>query len=354
MKYKTKNPEIDILRSIACLMIVFMHLSEYVDVIYLIPFSGTFGLGLFFFLSGFTIHLNNNIYNLTDSFRFLKKRIVRVYPLYWVALIVFLVFFQILKIKYVLNLNSLGMLIHFIGAQIILSPEYVSPVFTLWFISLILVYYSLYPIIILLSKNNRKKIVLISLVLLSFFIALRYFFNIIETRFFIYYGIFIGGIIASKSNTFLSNLYNKYFIFLSIIILTISLIIFHKLFPLHSLNPNHTIIEEITGILLLNIIMFFFVFSAFSLVKLFAKLFEKINFFFYSFAFSSYSIYLFHVPFLAILQKFFMGTLQIGKIYNEIIFISFGLPALFIISYYIQLTVNKIIEHKRVKLYFGI
>lgn len=155
-------------------------------------------LGSFTFLSGFGLYVqksNRNINNKEKIKIFLKKRLLRIFPLYWVALIVFLICFDF---YWGLDIIYLG--IHFFGLQIIVAPRYGAPIWTLWFIGIIIIYYLIF--IFLSYLDSLKTIIPASLVILIFFLFLHFNFNLIEYRFFLYYLMFIVGIIAT-------NIYNS-------------------------------------------------------------------------------------------------------------------------------------------------
>jgi peptidoglycan/LPS O-acetylase OafA/YrhL len=82
--------ELDILRALGIFLIVFYHLPEDLAlplsqdpaVRTALGYVGLFGMALFFFLSGFSIDLNNRgLITQTDVSRFFYKRVKRIYPL---------------------------------------------------------------------------------------------------------------------------------------------------------------------------------------------------------------------------------------------------------------------------------
>jgi peptidoglycan/LPS O-acetylase OafA/YrhL len=86
--------EIDAMRALAIIMIVFCHLHFFVDLgmynsslIAVSSYISWIGLGIFFFISGFGLYnRNKSINNLAG---FYKRRFLRIYPLYWFAILVF-------------------------------------------------------------------------------------------------------------------------------------------------------------------------------------------------------------------------------------------------------------------------
>lgn len=79
-------------------MVVMLHISNNYSQIYLQPFLGNCfsfggaGVDVFFVLSGFIITYSNRnlIYKKYNIIRYLKKRVIRIYPIYWIILGLFL------------------------------------------------------------------------------------------------------------------------------------------------------------------------------------------------------------------------------------------------------------------------
>ena len=85
-------------------MIVIGHLTFYLAMPHLMAFSIStadnflflFGLALFFFVSGFVLEYNySSIIETKDMVTFLKKRLVRIYPLYWLSFIAFFFWYRL-------------------------------------------------------------------------------------------------------------------------------------------------------------------------------------------------------------------------------------------------------------------
>jgi peptidoglycan/LPS O-acetylase OafA/YrhL len=134
MIYKLK--ELDAIRGIAIILIVFYHMNYFIK-----PwpdwsiYGAVIGVGLFFFVSGYVLYLAHPK-RITDLKTFCKKRLMRIYPLFTVAFILTFVqepgsLNQPLKeiIGYYLNINN------------ILEPRYMFGLNGYWFIGAILLYY---------------------------------------------------------------------------------------------------------------------------------------------------------------------------------------------------------------------
>jgi peptidoglycan/LPS O-acetylase OafA/YrhL len=91
---KNKLLAFDFLRALAILMIIPAHLSSYLFSTYsklglyvFDPYFANMGLGLFIFMSGFLLYYNNySIHSFEDVLSFYRKRLLRIFPLYWEVL----------------------------------------------------------------------------------------------------------------------------------------------------------------------------------------------------------------------------------------------------------------------------
>jgi peptidoglycan/LPS O-acetylase OafA/YrhL len=369
-----KLPEIDILRILSILIVVLLiHIplsyayNFYLDLdqfgVFLVNNVGIYvSMGSFVFVSGFELYLNPNNRNFNSGKKlltFLKKRLIRIFPLYWIAIILFLFF-----VGY-LDIDPLYLLFHFLGMQIIVAPYFGPPMLTLWFIGIIVIYYLIY--IVLNSLGSIKLIIPASFGILFFFVFLNGFFGLVESRFFIYYFMFIAGIVVAHIYT--SPPYNRVKerlreiprVILLLIPLCTAILGFitfqfltqfcfstliseygnYNLYFILETNPDFFQLATIYFLINLIIMAFLvfaisslnFIFRAFRLI--FSK--SKIESVVSVIAYSTYCVYLFHRVFLAI----FIALLSLGlnidmreqdNFYIVLIFI----PFIFLFSYLIQ------------------
>jgi len=309
------------------------------------PYLGTFGLSLFVFLSGYSININNKRFtNHKDFFRFYKKRIKRIYPLYILAILIFFVLYQIVGQSMQYDLS--WWIIQLSGLEILLSPQYTTPILTLWFIGMILLFYLIYPFL-LFKSIKTKDILLKSFLFFLLLLIIRIFFNIIDIRFFVYYFIFIAGILASREDVFYAKKYQNlitvvtisFLVILTIQILTGSYSIYDgpsTIGELIYLSINSTI--EL--LIILDLLMLMFVLSITYLTTYFIRNFKHqskeviIKFAMFG-AFSSYAVYLFHRPYFTVIY-YSMTIININYLFNGLIIYIICIPPLFILSYYIQ------------------
>lgn len=192
MNNANRFSHIDALRGIAALLVIWLHVSEvFVRIspetaaqgtaLYDVAWSvdvGKIGVVIFFSISGFVIcrSLNGDI--IKGSKKFLIRRLLRLYPAFWVSI--------------VLGLFSIWWLFdkpfgwNIIAKNITMLPELLgeSPVIALyWTLETELVFYSLCWILFLNRKlNNPLILFLISVLLTCLFVVLKIFIILPEVR----------------------------------------------------------------------------------------------------------------------------------------------------------------------------
>ena len=196
---------LDGVKAAAIILIVFIHLYNYLlhhplaghhDLIGLLSFLALAG---FTFVSGYTTHATNSAMETREGVAgFYRKRVLRIYPLYLAALAAFFVCFQVFRLYPPLELSPAGWVINALCLQVLLAPAFADPVFTLWFIGFIVLLYLLYPAIIMFSRTTMG-IALISGGIFALLAALHLTLNIVDVRLLQYYAFFIAGIIAARS-----------------------------------------------------------------------------------------------------------------------------------------------------------
>jgi hypothetical protein len=236
---------------------------------------------------------------------------------------------------------------------------------TLWFIGIIVIYYLIYIVLNLL--RSIKWIILASIAILFVFVGLNGFFGLVENRFFLYYFMFIVGIIIAHIYTssaytrikerlkkmrsgvlLLIPLFTAILGFIAFTFLTqfcySTFISEYGSYNLHFIlesNPNFfqlaSVIFRINLIIIsfitFAISSFIFVFRAFRLM--FSK--RKIELAVSVTAYSTYNVYLFHRVFLAIFTTIMTVGLNINmrEVENLYIVLLF-VPFIFLFSYLIQ------------------
>ncbi|WP_440944890.1 acyltransferase family protein [Methanosarcina sp. T3] len=392
----------DFLRALAIIMIIPAHLSSYLFSIYgklalyaFDPYFANMGLGLFIFMSGYLLYYNNHSINsLKNVFDFYKKRLLRIYPLYWAALATFVLVFSIFAPRlnsgfvYPNSENVFGffnVLVHALGLQILLAPTYASPMLTLYFVGLIISYYAIYPLLIMFSKTTSRLLFSSLIVYIGLFLISKTF-NIIDHRFFMFFLIFVFGVLTCKESQFGKTVNLPVKTPLAQVLLAVLPVIFvltivvglrESLFldPRVSvtidtgsgtidssmirslldsmaglLSTRPPFLQFLTDTLLLNIFAILFCVFEYSFAMKFIndKFSHSLSSVFTYIATSSYCVYLFHRPFFTLWNS---GTNFIGSpILRDVIMTVIAIPLLFFISYQIQtmeLNLKSNISHKK-------
>jgi peptidoglycan/LPS O-acetylase OafA/YrhL len=347
--YKSKRLiSLDIIRVAAILLILISHLEDYSEYIsyskYWTPisvYSKILGLGLFLFISGYSLaYKKYNFTSIKDINYFYRVRFIRIFPLYFIALFVFFVGF----IFYSLMVKSIhqpifsisSWIIHLFGMQVLLSPRFVTPFVTLWFIGLITLLYIIYPII-LFNTIKCRDIFFRSLFILFIFYLIHIQFNLIDNRFFILYIPFIAGVLFNYASA--QKPFSRSFeIFISFMSFVITFFIFYKWFNYKETDPLN-----ITSIFLMNCLIISISIASILLINLSGidlreGYWKKIII---ACATASYCVYLFHRPYLGMLE-FISEYLQIHGLTFDLLFVSLGFCTMFYLCYIIQTNYDKI------------
>ena len=379
----------DFLRAFAIVMIIPAHLSNFLSTSYgklalyaADPYFANMGLGLFIFMSGYLLYYNNNaIHSFQNVLSFYRKRLLRIFPLYWAAIAVFTLVFFIFAPK----INSgfvfpnaehvfsfYNVIVHILGLQIFLAPAYASPMLTLYFIGLIIVFYMIYPLMIMLSKNSKQLVFYSSFIFIGFLLISRTF-NIIDLRFFMFFPIFVFGILTCKESLFeesITAVIKRPFVqvllatlpvmFVLVIVigsrttllldpsasLTIesagsgtidsSMIVSMLGSVANSLGLSYAVLKFIIDSVLLNLFMIMFCVLEYRIAMKFInnKFSSSLGSAFTYTATASYCIYLFHRPFLALWNS--ITTFISNPVLHDVVIIFVALPLLFFISYHLQ------------------
>ena len=147
---------LDFLRAFAMLYIVAIHhVDDYGNQLFQSNFDDIFTyalLGMFVLLSGYLLAMANWIRTGSDIKKFLKKRLLRIYPLYVMSLLLFFCFFPE-------RLPTALLFQHLILYNMISGDS----VFTLWFVTMICLFYLLFPVLI--YNYSVKRVIVVSAVL---------------------------------------------------------------------------------------------------------------------------------------------------------------------------------------------
>ncbi len=165
-------------------------------------FIATIGLTLFFFLSGYSLMLKRPSFSTPgDLWTYLRKRLLRIYPLYWLALVFTMVMHSVgVTSGWMSDMDAGQLVLTILGIQILLSSSFTLVPF--WFVSAILVYYLLFPIIIFAASRIRMSFrfsaSVVGLIIFALLLAVSASTSEVDDRLIIYYWFFIAGIILGS------------------------------------------------------------------------------------------------------------------------------------------------------------
>lgn len=166
----------DISRILAILLVVLAHISQAAGIPYLNRFFGIpnfywvslggIGVTLFLIVSGSVLAYNyGEIIPIKKLKQFYTNRIIRLYPSYWISIIVILFIFLILIPGYITKLSVTNILLTFSGLYVFMN-QWGGPIMTVsWFIGLILSLYLIYPILNYMFNKHTNYTLLLLLIL---------------------------------------------------------------------------------------------------------------------------------------------------------------------------------------------
>jgi len=216
----------------------------------------------------------------TEVLVFLKKRFYRIFPLYWLAFVVFFAMFYLYLAK---PLGVANAILHVFGLQLF----YGEPIPTIWFIGLITIYYILFALV---EYFSRKQDIVFSLCTVCFVLlfVVKSVDPPMDNRIVLYWPIFVFGIWYSRIRPEVS-----FFRFVIALLVTVFASYgYLRYYEAPESLPVSIHLVLVVGILI--VLMGSFVITLFYLcgkcnLRSFAN-------WVYLGAYSSFAIYLFHVP----------------------------------------------------------
>ncbi len=324
----------DFLRLLAIVLVIFAHILHG-EVAF-----GFNGIVIFLIMSGYLLTSSEKPLSRDSIIPYLRKRFIRIFPLYWIALILFLC------VSYLLANNTYNwptIIANLVGIQAVIYPKYIDEIIFYWFVSLIMVYYLIYPLI----TRGKKiySILLISILIFIFFVLIRIFTGLFEGRIFEYYFPFVFGIIASRLQFFDADKYlmwKKISVVVAVICIAIG-IIYKPTMPedLSQINMGVlftvgmvTIFRTISGTCITIALCW-----AFSRLKWPSFVTSIIT----RGAIATYAVYLFQSSYYLLINRIINYNDDAIRIVISIL----ALPILFVICYYIQITTDKLFAARR-------
>ncbi len=334
---KNRAIEFDIARALAIFLILFHHLPQHsfdfhvfylkghlLDLTFLYWWESYLGLGLFVFISGYLLNMGNPSFERwRDIKQFMLKRYIRIFPLYIIALVLFIALSGDIRS----SLNICAFLLNLLGLQIIFASKYCSPLLTLWFVGLILSYYYLFIILVKFGAAISRLITLVFAIFLFSGLLIQRM-GWMDERFLFYLAPFVAGILGAKYKLI------EKMKFSHAIIISLLLIIFVG-FHIAFVSPREILrflsFIGVTNFVLHNLIVLCFVFIVFALAKVIIR--AGRHGFLQKIAYASYGMYLFHRPVWWFMEDIYSpGNVKIKAVYLAL----FGIPLTILVSYYLQ------------------
>lgn len=221
-----------------------------------LPFAGDLGVKFFFIISGFVIFLSlNNLSNVKD---FIINRFSRLYPTYWICLLITILFIMVFPVPS-LNYTFYEILANFTMVQGYLKIKHVDQVY--WSLGIELIFYGLMAIIFklkLIKHFNTISLFWLLLVLISLFNK-SYFFKILTSALILQHiPLFIMGIMFYKLKNNAGNFFIHFLIFFSYF-LTL-----YRMYDDGIANPQYPL-SNFLFIFFTIVVILFYYFSYFSI-----------------------------------------------------------------------------------------
>ena len=159
-------------------------------------------LGLFSFLSGLLLSMRYNINSKQNVVQFYKRRFLRIYPLFLVSLTGFFLTSRIDLRTYISSILLINMFLPL-------------PLQTLWFVTMILVFYVFTPLF--LYKYNHTRTIVLSVLILVSWIVIHLTTQLIDSQLPLYFVPFVMGILVGRATTSYVIIQRKYTVGIGIV-----------------------------------------------------------------------------------------------------------------------------------------
>jgi len=334
---KNRVIEFDIARALAIFLILFHHLPQHsfnfyvfhlnghlLDIAFIYWWESHFGLGLFVFISGYILTQKNPSFKRwRDIKQFILERYIRIFPLYIIALVLFIVLDD--RIRHSLKICTC--VLNLLGLQIIFGSNDCPPLLTLWFVGLIVSYYYVF---IILAKFGRSLLRFFTLVftMLLFGWLLRKIIGVMDERFLFFFGIFVAGILGAKYKL-IEKMKLGHVILVSP--LFVILVYFYVAFISPKEIQSFLSFIGMSDFIVKDLIILWLASVVFTLARVIVRTDRYV--FLQKIAYASYGMYLFHRPVWWLMADMYNpANMEIKALYLALL----GIPLTIFISYYLQ------------------
>ncbi len=187
-----RNVGLDMLRGLSMVyIVVFWHMISYVepapDIGSVITYRLTLVvIGTFVLLSGFLLGQRSHVKGMSDVLLFYKKRLVRIYPLYLIALMLFAV----------LQIDDLATLAK---AAVFVSMLWAPAPHTLWFVAMLMLLYCVAPFLLLASeKLGTSRFIAICIGVFAALCAYSFAGDMLDHKLLFYFPAFAFGLLVGN------------------------------------------------------------------------------------------------------------------------------------------------------------
>lgn len=319
MNSSNRSTGIDLLRGLSVLYIVgFWHMLDYTNAIpnydnLITHRIKLIVLSLFVFISGYLVGTKKIELTRQAIISFYKNRFARIYPLFFLALTVYYLF-------------GLSDLVTSAKASVLVSMFFRPAPPTLWFITMLFLFYAATPILSFAVFNFKIQKIISLYSSLSMLLAVYfYFFELLDFRFLEYLPSYIFGLLVANRGFDYFN--NKKLFSLLLIGTGISFLF----------NTSHVGINGILATLMMTICPYYLLFYVKDIEFSSQRTINAIA----TLSYSSYCMYLFHRPIYMVFRKiFFPDSEHLQLIY----LILFCLPCIILFSYTLQKTYDMLVQ----------
>ena len=314
-----KIQEFDILRALAIMMLMVHHSEVYGLKVFsfslegLNPYFEAVLLGIFFFISGYFTGRSFQKEN-KGSVSFFFSRMVRIFPPYLLAVVLYVFFLGV-------TLKKFNLFVYLTGTHFIFAPNYAKIVLTLWYVGAIILFYLIFGLLLANLHSTRALIIGAAIVFAAVYV-LHQWTGLIDERFFKYYIVFLIGILCTHIDH-LSAWLSGGQVLLKFFFAVLGLFLFSQVLAFSSVSPLY-----ILGTVFFIVSWVVLLFALATRVKspTILKLAVLISY-------ASFFVYLIHRPLWAWLLTVFPVNTAGGQVFFKIV------PAsifIFILSYYLQ------------------
>lgn len=182
--------EYEALRGLAIVLLLSLHSEIYDPIVFgqtlkdIGIFVASFLLGSFFFLAGYFMEVSLAKPD-RNALTFAWSKFIRIQPPYWVAAFLFVYYLGF-------SLKRADMAVYALNLQAVFAPVFAKPLLTLWYISMLVVFYILFGGMMFAIRSNRR-LAIASVAVYAACYAAHLAWGFFDPRFFQYYFIFLAG-----------------------------------------------------------------------------------------------------------------------------------------------------------------